>query len=347
MSRSCSFWGNICVLSTTKRRKRRARDLMRARGRQQIPRAITVMGLRGLIDEFNVGGPRTNIARVFVYPMLIVFLFWAAVARAQDNYEIQVYASETMAPKTLLLELHSNFTVEGTTTTEFGMLPTEHQLHETIELTQGINDWSEIGFYIFTAAKNGYGIDWVGDHIRPRVRVPPRWHWPVGVSLSSEFGYARAEYSNPTWSWQFMPIVDQSIGRWYWSVNGTMVWNIHVVPPPADFTPEEKQTYYRDVAPRGVTFGPAATLTYAPSKYYNIGIEYYSYYGQWGNFVSLHNQQQQFFPVVNLFVSPKWEINFGAGWGATAGTDHLIVKCIVGRSFDWSHHRAGGSRSAQ
>jgi len=297
--------------------------------------------------EFQVQELRTHIASVFLCPVLMLFLVWAGTARAQDNYEIQVYPSDTMPPKTLLIELHSNFTVEGSTTTQFGMLPTQHQAHETIELTQGINDWSEVGFYIFTAAKNGYGIDWVGDHIRPRVRVPPRWHWPVGLSLSSEFGYARPAFANPTWSWQFMPIVDQSIGRWYWSVNGTMVWNIHVVPAPASYIPAEKQAYYRDVAPRGVTFGPAATLTYAPSKYYNIGVEYYSYYGEWGNFVSLHNQQQQFFPVVNLFVSPKWEINVGAGWGATAGTDHLIVKCIVGRSFDWSHRRAGGSRSAQ
>jgi hypothetical protein len=167
------------------------------------------------------------------------------------------------------------------------------------------------------------------------------------VSLSTEFGYARPAYSNPTWSWQIMPIIDQTIGRWYWSVNTTMVWDVHVVPAPAGSTPLQQQTYYRDVAPRGVTFGPAATLTYAPSKYYNFGVEYYSYYGELGNFVSLHNQQQQVFPVVNLFVSPKWEINIGAGWGATAGTDHLIMKCVIGRYFDWSHHRPGSSDSSQ
>ena len=279
----------------------------------------------------------------------VVVLVWIypSGARAQDNYEIQVYPSETMAPKTLLVELHSNFTVDGSTTTELGMLPTEHQEHETIELTEGINDWFEVGFYIFTAEKSGNGVQWAGDHIRPRVRVPARWRWPVGVSLSTEFGYARPAFSNPTWSWQIMPIVDQTVGRWYWSVNGTMVWDVHVIPPPAGYTPEQKQVYYRDVAPRGVTFGPAATLTYAPSKYFTFGVEYYSYYGQLGNFVSLHHQQQQAFPVVNLFVSPKWELNFGAGWGATAGTDHLIVKCIIGRYFDWSHHRAGSSDSAQ
>jgi len=86
-----------------------------------------------------------------------------------------------------------------------------------------------------------------------------------------------------------------------------------------------------------MTFGPAATVTYQPAKIINFGVEYYGYWGEFGHFLSLHNQQQQFFPVVNLFVSPKWEINFGAGWGATASTDHLIVKGIVGRYFNWGH----------
>jgi hypothetical protein len=288
-----------------------------------------------------------TVLRALLFPALGLTLLGPVNLRAQDNYEIQVYASETQAPKSLMVELHSNFTAEGSTTTQFGMLPTQDQEHETIELTEGINDWSEIGFYIFTAEKNGNGVQWVGDHIRPRVRVPERWHWPVGVSLSSEFGYARLTFANPTWSWQIMPIVDQTVGRWYWAVNTTMVWDVHVVPPPATFTSQQTLAYYRDVAPKGLTFGPAATLTYAPSKYFNFGVEYYSYYGQFGDFVSLHNQQQQFFPVVNLFVSPKWEVNFGVGWGATAGTDHLIFKCIIGRHFDWSHHRAGGSESQQ
>ena len=47
-----------------------------------------------------------------------------------------------------------------------GVYPTNHQEHETIELTEGINDWSEIGFYIFTSEQNGHGVQWVGYHIR-------------------------------------------------------------------------------------------------------------------------------------------------------------------------------------
>jgi len=285
-----------------------------------------------------------SVARIRLFIGLLVLILPLAAPRflhAQDNYEIQVYPSETMAPKTLLTELHSNYTVEGSTTTQYGMLPTQGQEHETIELTQGINDWSEVGFYIFTSEKNGNGVQWVGDHIRPRVRAPLSWHLPVGLSLSDEIGYARSQYSNPTWSWQIMPIVDKAVGKWYWSVNTTMNWGINPPPPPPGSTLQEIAFYNYNVSPHGVTFGPAATLTYQPTKFYNFGIEYYSYYGEFGHFLPLHYQQQQFFPVINLFVSPKWEINIGAGWGATASTDHLIVKGILGRYFDWGswkHH---------
>src|SRR5580704_6747053 len=154
-------------------------------------------------------------------------LFFPIRAAAQDNYEIQVYGYETVDPGHTMVELHSNFTIDGSKQMANGLYPTNHALHETIEITHGWTEWFETGFYIFTSARSGQGWDWVGDHIRPRVRIPPSWHWPVGVSLSSEFGYARANFSNPTWSWQIMPIVDQQVGRWYWSINPTLDRSFH------------------------------------------------------------------------------------------------------------------------
>jgi hypothetical protein len=108
----------------------------------------------------------------------------SVAAHTQGNYEIQVYGSDTVAPRTTMVELHSNFTADGRRNYLDGAAPTNHAEHETIEITQGINDWSEVGFYIFTSEQSGLGVQWVGDHIRPRVRVPDSWHWPVGVSLS-------------------------------------------------------------------------------------------------------------------------------------------------------------------
>ena len=253
--------------------------------------------------------------------LLTVILLLAATlgaARAQSNYEIQVYGSETVAPRTTMVELHSNFTADGERRFVDGMEPTHHAEHETIEITQGINDWSEVGFYIFTSERSGQGIQWVGDHIRPRVRAPEKWHWPVGVSLSTEVGYQRARFAEDTWNWEIRPIIDKTSGRWYWAIN-----------------PALERAWHGPGVKLGLDFAPSVKVSYDFTKKITGGIEYYGDYGNIRHIASFHDQQQQFFPAIDLNVSPDWELNFGVGIGPTAATDHWIIKCIVGRRFSW------------
>lgn len=241
----------------------------------------------------------------------------SAVAHAQGNYEIQVYGSETVPPRNTMVELHSNFTAVGHPAMD-GVAATNHAEHETVEITQGLNDWSEVGFYIFTSEQSGLGVQWVGDHIRPRVRVPASWGWPVGVSLSTEVGYQRALFDQDTWTWEIRPIIDQQKGRWYWAIN-----------------PALERTWHGPDVNQGIGFAPNVKVSYDFTKVITGGIEYYADYGNITNIASLHDQQQQIFPAIDLNVSPKWEINFGVGVGPTAATDHWIIKGIIGRRFDW------------
>jgi len=252
---------------------------------------------------------------------VLIFICVPGLARAQGNYEIQVYGSDTVAPQNLMVELHSNFTVDGQKATLDGLYPTNHQEHETLELTQGINSWSEVGFYVFTSEQDGHGVQWVGDHIRPRIRVPDSWNWPVGVSLSTEIGYQRSVYSPDTWTWEIRPIIDKTIGRWYFAVNPALERTLH--------GPDVRQ---------GFGFSPAAKIGYDFTQTISGGIEYYADYGPLRDIAPVHDQQQQIFVVTDLNVSPLWEINFGVGIGATASTDHLIVKAILGRRIDWGRH---------
>jgi hypothetical protein len=67
------------------------------------------------------------------------------LAHAQNNYEIQVYGAETVAPRATMLELHSNFTADGQRNVVDGVEPTNHAEHETIEITQGI--WGDLQSY--------------------------------------------------------------------------------------------------------------------------------------------------------------------------------------------------------
>jgi hypothetical protein len=246
-------------------------------------------------------------------------LFLAPVpALAQENYEIQVYASPTVKPGITMFELHNNFTVSGSKNIEDGVRPTDHQWHETIEITHGFTPFFEIGFYIFTAADTRYGYQWVGDHIRPRIAVPEEWKWPVGLSLSAEAGYQRAAYSPDTWTMELRPVIDKQLGRWYLSFNPTV-----------------GRAFHGPGVSEGVVFSPNVKVGYDLSRKVNGGFEYYGSLGPITGFDPIHHQQQQLFAVTDLNLSEKWEFNFGIGVGVTGSTDHLILKMIVGRRFDF------------
>jgi len=260
--------------------------------------------------------------------LLISLIALAAFVHGQDNYEIQVYGSETVAPRSTMVEIHSNFTVDGSKTVQDGMLPTNHAEHETLEITQGVNDWAEVGFYVFTSIQPGDGWQWVGDHIRPRVRAPESWHWPVGVSLSQEIGYQRAAFSPDTWTWEIRPIIDKKLGPWYMSFNPTL-----------------DRSFHGPSVNKGVEFSPNVKVSYDFTKKIAGGLEYYASYGSLAGFDALRDQQQQFFPAIDLDLAPEWEVNFGVGIGTTRSTDHLIVKCIIGRRFTWPHSKSARLRS--
>jgi hypothetical protein len=148
--------------------------------------------------------------------------------------------------------------------------------------------------------------------------IPEKYHLPVGVSLSTEFGYQRAVFSADTWTWEIRPIIDKKMGKVYWSFNPTIDKSFH--------GPEQ---------PRGYEFSPNIKFSYDVTKRVAAGIEYYGSYGPLTGFDPLRDQQQQILPAVDIDLGPKWELNFGVGVGVTSSTDHLLIKGILGYRFNF------------
>jgi hypothetical protein len=218
-----------------------------------------------------------------------LLLLWSATpVLAQDNYEIQVYPSEVVAPHQTMVEVHSNFTFSGSKSVVDGVDPTEHALHETLEITHGFTPWFETGFYVFTSARSGRGWEWVGDHIRPRISVPAEWKWHVGLSLSGEFGYQRRRYAADSWTLELRPIIDKQLGRWYLSFNPTIDRSLHGLNQH-----------------RGWNFSPNAKAGYDITKKVNAGVEYYASMGPITGFDPLSQQQQQIVPAIDPNLSPN------------------------------------------
>src|ERR1700758_1372196 len=91
----------------------------------------------------------------------LCLVLMAGPAAAQGNFEIQVYPSETVAPGTTMVELHSNVAAEGTRRTTDGVLRTQGAFHETLEITQGWTSWFETVFYVFTSIQPDTTWEWV------------------------------------------------------------------------------------------------------------------------------------------------------------------------------------------
>lgn len=248
--------------------------------------------------------------------LMLLFLISFSVVKAQDNYEIQVYGSETVEKGHTMLELHSNFIFDGSKTIENGVLPTNHVFHETIEITHGWTPWFETGFYFFNTLANDGRSAYVGSHIRPRVAAPKEWHWPVGVSISLEFGFQKAAYDANTTTLEIRPIIDKKWNKLYISLNPTL-----------------EKSYVGPEANQGLIFSPNVKGSYDISKVVALGLEYYGSTGPFFHYDSFQEQQHQVFIATDLNFNPNWEFNAGYGRGFTNSTDRSIFKVILGRRF--------------
>jgi hypothetical protein len=247
---------------------------------------------------------------------IILGLSVAFSAKAQDNYEIQVYGAQTVAKGNTMVELHSNFTADGSRQVDNGVLPTNHVFHETIEITHGWNSWFETGFYFFNTLGDDNRSTYVGSHIRPRVMAPVEWKWPVGASLSLEAGYQKRAYSEDDWTLEIRPIIDKQLGSLYLAFNPTFDKSFHGA--------------NKDL---GYVFSPNFKAAYSVSKLVAGGFEYYGSIGPLNEVQPYQSQQQQLFAAIDLDWSPDWEFNAGYGWGFTRSTDNAIFKIILGYRF--------------
>ena len=118
------------------------------------------------------------------------------------------------------------------------------------------------------------------------------------MSVSTEIGYQRRQFSPDTWTQEIRPIIDKQLGKWYFA-----------------FNPSLELSYHGENAGKAPGFSPNFTVGYDFTKKINGAIEYYGSLGPITGFDPLSQQEQQIFPAINLNLSPKWEINMGVGRG--------------------------------
>ncbi len=263
--------------------------------------------LSSMISKMN----SVNIPNIRKFAFTIIFCACITTkAEAQEAYEIQVYSAPVMTKNATMFELHSNISPSGPKNeTDF-----KNPLHETVEITTGITDNFELGFYFFTRIGDGT-FKYIGSHIRPRITVPESWNWNVGASLSVEVGFVKDPYSNvKDWDYEIRPIIDKTVNKNYISLNPTFE---------GSFTTKE------------ISFSPNVKYSFAMNPAYSLGFEYYGSLGKPFSWERNNLQTHQIYLVTDLFLNPKFEFNFGVGHGFTGSSDMWNIKLILGQRVNW------------
>ena len=75
-------------------------------------------------------------------------------------------------------------------------------------------------------------------------------------------------------------------------------------------------------------FAPATRLDYAVNKQWTLALEEYDDFGQLRHFTAADQQYHQLFAVVDHPIG-KLQVEAGAGFGLTPGSDKLTLKLIL------------------
>ncbi len=256
---------------------------------------------------------RTFMRRFLNLAALSIIVFSPSISSAQADNEIQVYSSPITPKAVTFVELHQNYTFNGSK--YLADKNEAHWINETLEITRGFGGNFELGFYTFTGfAPNGKYV-FLGNHIRPRYTVPASWGWKLGASLSMEIGYIRPDGQNSyVMDGELRPIIDKTIGKVYLGFNP----NIGFV-----FTGPDR---HAEIEPQFKAY-------YNVHNKFGLGIEYYSSLGTLAKIANIDNQEHIIGPMFNLLSSSEWELETGFLFGLTPNSNQQIFKLLIGRRF--------------
>jgi hypothetical protein len=256
----------------------------------------------------------SHVFTIFAFSIVFSVRMISPVLGADEVHdEIQVYNAAIAAIGQWTYEQHMNYAAIGQTVPEVpGGFHSNRALQGTPEFAYGLTEWWEAGFYLPFAVNGNDQFLSDGAKIRSLFVVPDAAKRSLFYGVNFELGYELPRFSATPWNLEIRPIIGVRNKEWEFIVN-----------PIID-----------------VGFGPGGEADFAPAirlarnlgQDRFIGLEYYSDFGKIGDFLPLQKQSQQLFAVTD-FKLDKWDVELGAGYGFTTGSDRFVLKAILGYAF--------------
>ncbi len=238
---------------------------------------------------------------------VLAILLLATAAEAQQGYEFEVYGTGISPRGSGEFELHTNFVPSGSQLADDAEGRATHRaLRSSLELSTGLAGWLEGSFYAIMYARNGAGVQYVGNRVRLTAVAPSKLNLPFDAGLSQEIGYARDGFAENRWAYELSPILGKQFGKISFLLNPAFERGL-------------------DAGPQSWEFEPRAQLGYSLGDEGSVGLEYYSVLGPVSRFDSSGRQRHQLFATGKTELSRGVEAGLGFGRGFTRNSDRWVI----------------------
>jgi hypothetical protein len=253
-----------------------------------------------------------NVARPFAISLLLV-----RTSSAADPFEIQIYDGTANPPGVFGLELHLNYVANGLREANAPEFPTNQVTHLTLEPSIGLTSWWELGAYLQSAVRADGHFDYAGVKFRSKFVTTRSFHEHVRLGVNFELSLLPETYDADRWGAEIRPIAAWEDTGWLFAVN------------PILGVPLAGSGFAA-----GPTLEPALGALRKIGRVGGFGIEYYSSLGPIGGLAPVRDQQHYIYEVFDLLAIERLELNLGIGQGLTATSNPLVLKMIIGWSFE-------------
>jgi len=254
------------------------------------------------------------------YLRLPLLLLGAALKlTAQDPFEIHIYEYEPMRLGQYSLEAHLNMNAQGTAGREGLLLPTEHQVHLTLEPTAGLSENFALGFMFLNAWQPGYLPQFAGWRILPHMYAPESWRLPVRLGFVAEFSFQKTRYEENSRRVELRPILDREFAHWQFALN-----------------PVFERAMHGPGTAHGWNFEPAALWRWK-RRTFSPSLEYYGAIESINVRPRAQPQVHQLFAGGDWVAAPVMSVNLGVGFDLGGRGPGVVVKSRF--EFHWGAAR--------
>ena len=240
---------------------------------------------------------------------VLVFCLSLVCARqgfAQKGYEFEVYEAKLAPRGGGNVELHTNFVALSARESDPHATPLNRAFRSALEVSTGVNTWLDGSLYLVGYAREGRGLQYVGNRARINALLPRSARWPVKLGVSQEIGYARRGYAEDRWAYEVSPIVAFDVASLSFTANPAFERSLDGGQHRWEFEPRAKI---------GHSVGDDATLF----------VEYYGGIGPVLEAEPASEQHHQVFASFETDITDRLELAVGVGRGFTRSSDRGVI----------------------